>query len=73
MLQPHLCVLGFFQQCLVLAEMLVVPVRGSEVRKDPERHLGDGDLSVTMCRTFIWIQLCVYLRSVLTVGAFFFF
>lgn len=39
--QPHSHVLGFSQWCLVHEELLVVLVRGSEVRNYPCHHVGD--------------------------------
>ena len=48
-LQSHSLILGFSQWCLVLEEMLVVLlVRGSEVRNDLYNHLG----AVTLISSF---------------------
>lgn len=40
-LQPHPCVLGVSQQCLVPEQTLVVAVKGCEVRNNLCHHLGD--------------------------------
>lgn len=41
-LEPHLHVQGFSQWCLVLEELVVVLVKGSEVRNYLCYHLGDS-------------------------------
>lgn len=38
-LQPHPCILGFSEWCLILKQLLVVLVKGSKVRNDLCYHL----------------------------------
>lgn len=46
-LQPHSLVLGFSQWCFVFEEIMVVLMKGSEVRNDLCHYL--SDITVLMC------------------------